>query len=67
VIRLKQDKLNLYRIEYIRSFEKTSVGKFRVVKRQVNGKLYKVNVFTYSGNIVDVEIVPQIPGSQSVA
>ena len=67
VIRLKQDKLNLYRIEYIRSLEKLSGGKFRVVNRQVNGKLYKAKVFTYLGNIIDIEIVPQVLGDQSVA
>ena len=67
VIRLKQDKLNLYRIEYVRSLEKPSGGKFRVVNRQINGKLYEVKVFTYLGNIVDIEIVPQILGNQSVA
>ena len=67
VIRLKQDKLNLYRIEYVRSLEKPSGGKFRVVNRQVDGKLYKIKVFTHSGNIVDIEIVPQILGNRSVA
>ena len=67
VIRLKQDKLNLYRIEYVRSLEKPSGGRFRVVNRQIDGKHYKVKVFTYSGNIVDIEIVPQILGNQSVA
>ncbi len=67
VIRLKQDKVNLYRIEYVRSLEKPSSGKFRVVNRKIDGKLYEVKVFTYLGNIVDIEIVPQVLGSQSVA
>lgn len=67
VIRLKQDKVNLYRIEYVRSLKKPSGGKFRVVNRQIDGKLYKIKVFTYLGNIVDIEIVPQVLGSQSVA
>lgn len=67
VIRLKQDKLNLYRIEYIRSLKKPSNGKFRLINRQIDGKPYKVKVFTYSGNIVDIEIIPQIPSHQSVA
>lgn len=67
VIRLKQDKLNLYRIEYVRSLKKPSRGKFRVINRQIDGKLYKINVFTYLGNIVDIEIVPQVLGNQSVA
>jgi hypothetical protein len=67
VIRLKQDKVNLYRIEYVRFLKKSSGGKFRAVNRQIDGKLYKIKVFTYSGNIVDIEIVSQVLGSQSVA
>jgi len=67
VIRLKQDKLNLYRIEYIRSLKKPSGGKFRLINRQIDGKFYKVKVFTYLSNIVDIEIVPQVLGNQSVA
>jgi len=67
LIRLKQDKLNLYRIEYIRSLKKPSGGKCRVVNRQIDGKLYKVKVFTYLGDIVDIEIVRQVFGNQSVA
>lgn len=67
LIRLKQDKPNLYRIEYVRSLKKPSGGKCRVVNRQIDGKLYKVKVFTYLGNIVDIEIVRQVFGNQSVA
>lgn len=67
VIRLKQDKLDLYRVEYIRFLKKPSGGRFTLFNRQINGKPYKVKVFTHMGNIVDIEIVPQILGSQSVA
>ncbi|MBW7989268.1 MAG: hypothetical protein FVQ84_04525 [Planctomycetes bacterium] len=67
LIRLKQDKPNLYRIEYVRSLKKPSGGKCRVVNRKIDGKLYNVKVFTYLGNIVDIEIVRQVFGSQSVA
>lgn len=67
LIRLKQDEPNLYRIEYVRSLKKPSGGKCRVVNRQIDGKLYKVKVFTYLGNIVDIEIVRQVFGNQSVA
>ena len=67
VIHLKQDKLNLYRIEYIRSLKKPSSGKFRLINRQIDGKPYKVKVFTYSGNIVDIEIIPQILSHQNIA
>ena len=59
VIRLKQNNLSLYRIEYIRFLEKPSLSECRVVKRQVDGTLYNINVFSYSGNIVEIEIVPQ--------
>ena len=67
VIRLKQNSLNLYQTEYIRLLEKPSVGKCRTVRRHVDGTLFNINVFNYSDNIVEIEIVPQKLANKNVA
>jgi hypothetical protein len=67
LIHLMQKNPNLYRIKYVRSIKEPSSGKCMVVNRQIDGKLYKIKVFTHLSNTVDIEIVPQVFGNQNVA
>ena len=67
VIHLRQDKLNVYQIENIKHLDKSSRGQCRIVERTIDGQSYKIKVFPFSDNAVDIEIGPSISINQNVA